>query len=54
MLRSYGAQDLQHVPYKGGAPAAIDLMAGNIELLFNTCPELVPSWKAGKICARSR
>ena len=51
MLRGYGAQDLHHVPYKGGAPAGIDLMAGNIELLFNNMPELVPFVKAGKMRA---
>jgi tripartite-type tricarboxylate transporter receptor subunit TctC len=49
MLRSYDARDLQHVPYKGGSPAAIDLIAGNIELLFNNMPDLMPFVKAGKM-----
>jgi tripartite-type tricarboxylate transporter receptor subunit TctC len=51
MLRAYGARDLQHVPYKGGSPASIDLVAGNIELLFNNMPELVQFVKAGKMRA---
>jgi tripartite-type tricarboxylate transporter receptor subunit TctC len=51
MLRAYGAKDLVHVPYKGGGPAGVDLMAGNIELLFNNMPELVPFVKAGKMRA---
>ncbi|MGH8618082.1 MAG: Bug family tripartite tricarboxylate transporter substrate binding protein [Burkholderiales bacterium] len=51
MLRGYGAKDLAHVPYKGGGPAGVDLMAGNIELLFNNMPELVPFVKAGKMKA---
>ena len=51
MLRAYGARDLQHVPYKGGSPAAIDLISGHIELLFNNMPELVPFVKAGKMRA---
>jgi len=51
MLRAYGAKDLVHVPYKGGGPARVDLMAGNIELLFNNMPELVPFVKAGKMRA---
>jgi tripartite-type tricarboxylate transporter receptor subunit TctC len=51
MLRGYGAKDLVHVPYKGGGPAGIDLMSGNIELLFNNMPELVPFVKAGKMRA---
>lgn len=51
MLRGYGAKDLVHVPYKGGGPAGIDLMSGNIELLFNNMPELVPFVNAGKMRA---
>jgi tripartite-type tricarboxylate transporter receptor subunit TctC len=51
MLRGYGARDLQHVPYKGAGPAGVDLMSGNIELLFNNMPELVPFVKAGKMRA---
>jgi len=49
MLRAYGAKDLQHVPYKGGSPASIDLVAGNIELLFNNMPDLMSFVKAGKM-----
>jgi tripartite-type tricarboxylate transporter receptor subunit TctC len=51
MLRSYGAKNLTHVPYKGGGPAAVDLIAGQIELLFQNMPELVPFVKAGKMRA---
>ncbi len=51
MLRGYGAKDLAHVPYKGGGPAAVDLMAGHIELLFQNMPELVPLVRAGKMRA---
>jgi tripartite-type tricarboxylate transporter receptor subunit TctC len=49
MLRGYGAKGLIHVPYKGGGPAAIDLMAGHVTLLFQNMPELVPFIKAGKM-----
>ncbi len=49
MLRAYGAKDLQHVPYKGGVPAGIDLISGNIELLFNNMPDLMQFVKAGKM-----
>ena len=51
MLRGHGARELSHVPYKGGGPAAVDLMAGHIELLFQNMPELVPFVKAGKMRA---
>jgi tripartite-type tricarboxylate transporter receptor subunit TctC len=51
MMRGVGAKALTHVPYKGGGPAAVDLMAGHIELLFQNMPELVPFVKAGKMRA---
>jgi len=38
-----------HVPYKGGAPAATDLMAGHVDLLFASVLEGSGNIKAGKI-----
>jgi tripartite-type tricarboxylate transporter receptor subunit TctC len=38
-----------HIPYKGGAPAMIDLIAGQIQLVFSSAPTAVPQVKAGKI-----
>ena len=40
-----------HVPYKGGGPAAIDLVAGNVQFSFNTASAQAALWKAGKIRA---
>ena len=40
---------MTHVPYKGGGPAMIDLVAGNIQLVFATAASAVPQIKAGKI-----
>jgi len=40
---------LVHVPYKGGGPAIIDLVAGNIQLIFATGASAVPQIKAGRI-----
>jgi tripartite-type tricarboxylate transporter receptor subunit TctC len=45
-----GAQML-HVPYKGGAPAVNDMLAGNVDLLFAPVPEALPHLKAGKLHA---
>ena len=42
---------MQHVPYKGGAPAMIDLVGGNINLIFATVSTALPSMKAGRIRA---
>ena len=43
--------DLLHVPYKGGAPALVDLMGGQIDMLFYTSPTALPYAKSGKLRA---
>ena len=42
---------LQHVPYKGSAPAMLDLMAGRIDIMFDNVPLPLPHIKAGKLRA---
>jgi tripartite-type tricarboxylate transporter receptor subunit TctC len=38
-----------HVPYKGAAPALNDLIAGHIDIFFDTLTTSVPHYKGGKI-----
>jgi tripartite-type tricarboxylate transporter receptor subunit TctC len=40
-----------HVPYKGGGPAAVDLVAGNVQFSFNTASAQAALWRAGKLRA---
>ena len=40
---------LVHVPYKGGGPAMIDLVAGQVQVVFATGASAVPQIKNGKI-----
>jgi len=40
--------ELIHVPYKGGAPAAIDVIAGHVDSLFITLPGIMNHVRAGK------
>jgi len=40
-----------HVPYKGGAPAMLDLIAGNVQLVFSTMSTAIGSIQANKIRA---
>jgi len=42
---------LVHVPYKGGGPAAIALLGGEIDLIFNDPASLVQHIKGGKLRA---
>jgi tripartite-type tricarboxylate transporter receptor subunit TctC len=43
--------NLVHVPYKGASPGNTDLIAGQVDLTFNTLPPLLPFVKTGKIKA---
>jgi tripartite-type tricarboxylate transporter receptor subunit TctC len=42
---------LQHIPYKGGGPAVIDLMAGQVHMFFNSPSSTLPFVKRGKLKA---
>jgi len=41
--------NIVHVPYKGGGPAAADVLAGQVPLLFLTAPAGLPYAKSGKL-----
>ena len=43
--------DLVHVPYRGGAPAATDLVAGHVQVIFAPVSESIQHVQAGKLRA---
>jgi tripartite-type tricarboxylate transporter receptor subunit TctC len=43
--------NLVHVPYKGGAPAVVDLLAGQVQVVFAPVSEAIPHIKSGKLRA---
>ena len=42
---------IQHVPYKGGAPAMTDLIGGQLDVVFSNMPESIAHVKSGKLRA---
>ena len=51
MLNSMAGIELQHVPYKGVAPAMNDVLGGQLPILFGSLPSALAHIKAGKLRA---
>ncbi len=43
--------EMMHVPYKGGAPATVDLLGGHIDMIFLSVPEALPHIRSGSLRA---
>ena len=43
--------DVLHVPYKGGGPALVDLIAGQVSMYFASLPAAGPHLKSGRVRA---
>ena len=51
MFRTRGKVDIVHVPYKGSAPATTDLLAGQVDMMFEGGVSSLPHVRAGKLRA---
>lgn len=49
LLKTMTGVDIVHVPYKGSAPAVIDLMAGQVSVFFSSVPAMVQHVRSGKL-----
>ena len=43
--------EIQHIPYKGGAPSMVDLIGGQLDVIFSNMPESIVHVKSGKLRA---
>lgn len=51
LFKSMTRVDMVHVPYKGNGPAYIDLIAGQVPVMFPSIATALPHVKAGKVRA---
>jgi tripartite-type tricarboxylate transporter receptor subunit TctC len=51
MFKKLAGIEIQHIPYKGSAPAATDLIAGQIQIMFDPLQTVLSNVQAGKLRA---
>jgi tripartite-type tricarboxylate transporter receptor subunit TctC len=51
LFKTMAGVDMVHIPYKGAAPATTDLLAGQVQLMFDNLANALPNVKAGKLRA---
>ena len=51
LFKMMAGVNMQHVPYRGEAPAVTDLLAGQVQVMFGNMPGLLPHAKAGRLRA---
>src|SRR3989454_2323166 len=51
LFKTVAGVDLVNVPYKGGGPAVSDLAGGQVQVIFEGLPTLLPHIKSGKVRA---
>ncbi len=51
LFKAMTGVDMQHVPYKGSAPAMADLVGGQTDIMFDNMPSAIQHVRAGKLRA---
>ncbi len=49
MFKHLAGIDIVHVPYRGGAPAGVDLLAGRVHMIFANIPEQLENHRQGRV-----
>jgi tripartite-type tricarboxylate transporter receptor subunit TctC len=51
LFKSMTGTFMVHFPYRGSGPALLDLMGGNVDLMFDNLPSSMPHIRSGKLKA---
>lgn len=51
LLKSMAGVEMLHVPYRGSAPAILDLIGGRVQVMFDSIASALPHIRAGKLRA---
>ena len=51
LFKSLAGVEIVHIPYKGSAPAVTDLLGGQVHVMFDNAPNVLPQVKAGRLRA---
>jgi tripartite-type tricarboxylate transporter receptor subunit TctC len=51
LFKTMTQTNVTHIPYKGSAPAVTDLIAGQVQVMFDNTPNVLPHVRAGKLKA---
>ena len=51
LFKSQTGTFMAHIPYRGSAPALLDLSGGNMDVMFDNLPSAIPLIKGGKLKA---
>ena len=51
MFKHLAKVDILHIPYKGSSPALIDMLGGQVMMMFDNVPSALPHIKSGKLRA---
>jgi tripartite-type tricarboxylate transporter receptor subunit TctC len=47
LFKQSAGVDMLHVPYRGGAPAVVDLLAGRVDVMFGNLPDFIGQLRDG-------
>jgi len=51
LFKAVAGVDLLHIPFRGGGPASLAIMSGDVDMMFDTAASAMPHVKSGKLLA---